>query len=128
LVGDNNEFSGIPTRISHISWDGDVLNQINEFDIEDPVSIQMIDDWALIASGYGNQLYQYQVSRQTLTPVMDIPLPSLVLRQGNSFYAIGNTQIQRLLYSSSGFTEDVEVLSLEGIAGIIGSAGVFGLY
>lgn len=126
LVGDNNEFSGIPTRISHVTWDGENLVQTNVFDVEDPMSIVMIDDWALIASGYGNQLYQYQISRQSLTPVMGASLPSLVLRRDDDFYAVANTTIHQLSVSNSGFAPEGEIVSLSGIGGIIGAAGVFG--
>ena len=126
LVGDNNEFSAIPTRISHVTWDGQALIQTNVVDVEDPMSIVMRDDWALIASGYGNQIYQYQLSRQTLTPVMAASLPSLVLHQNDDFYAVANTTIHKLSFSSSGFAPNGEVVSLTGIGGIIGSAGVFG--
>jgi hypothetical protein len=125
LVGDNNEFSAIPTRISHVTWDGANLVQSNLFDVEDPMSIVMIDDWALIASGYGNQIYQYQISRQTLSPVMGASLPSLVLRRDTDFYAVANTVIHKLSFSSSGFASDGEVVSLSGIGGIIGAAAVY---
>lgn len=125
LVGDNNEFSAIPTRISHVTWDGSNLVQSNLFDVEDPMSIVMIDDWVLIASGYGNQIYQYQLSRQTLSPVMDASLPSLVLRRNDEFYAVANTVIHKLSFSSSGFASDGDVVSLSGIGGIIGAAAVY---
>ena len=128
LVGDNNEFSSIPNRIAHLSWDGDSLTPKHQFDFEDPISMVIVDDWALIASGYGNALWQYQISTQNVRAVVDIPLPSLVLRQGDYVYAAGNTQIQKLELSNSGFTVLEEVVQLEGVSGIIGAMGVFGVF
>lgn len=126
LVGDNNEFSGNPTRVSHATWDGTELVNTHEFQIQDPMSIQIVDDWALIASGYGNELVQYQISRQQVSSVVGLPLPSVVLRQGNYMYAVGNTQLHKLEATNAGFVSMGDVVTLSGIGGIIGAAGVFG--
>lgn len=126
LVGDNNEFSGNPTRVAHVTWDGTGFLNTNEFLVEDPVSIQIVDDWALIASGYGNELVQYQISRQQISSVVALPLPSVVLRQGEYMYAAGNTQIHKLEATNAGFVSMGDVVSLSGIDGIIGAIGVFG--
>lgn len=128
LVGDNNAFSGTPNRISHMIWDGETLIHEGSFDVEDPMSIVMIDDWALIASGFGDSLWQYNLSNRSLVSVMSLPLPSLVVRQGNTLYAVGNTQIQKLSISDDGLTPENEVLSLSGLSGVVGAAGIYGVY
>ena len=57
---------------------------------------------------------------------MSLPLPSLVITEAGAGYAVGNTQIQKLSMTSSGFVSDAEVVSLSGVSGIIGAVGVFG--
>ena len=126
LVADNNEFSSIPTRVSHVVWDGEILASIHTVEIEDPVGIAIVDDWAFIASGYGNAVWQYQLSTKNLSSVMDIPLPSSIMRHGNAVYVAGNVQIYKMESSSDGASLTEEVLGLSGVGGIIGAFGVFG--
>ena len=126
LAADNNEFSSISTRISHSVLDGDTLVQEHAFDIEDPIGIAMVDDWALIASGYGNAVWEYHLSTHSLRSVMDIPLPSSILRQGNDIYVAGNTQISIIEMSGSGAGATEAVLELSGMEGIVGAFGIFG--
>ena len=126
LAADNNEFSSISTRVSHVVWDGNTLQQEYVFDIEDPVGLAMVDDWAFIASGYGNAVWKYQISTQSLHFVMDIPLPSSILQQENNVYVAGNTQISKIDVSSTGAGGIEDIIGLNGVEGIIGAFGVFG--
>ena len=128
LVADNNEFSSIPTRVSHMNWDGNALAQVHTLEVEDPIGIAIIDDWAMIASGYGNAVLQYQMSTQSLRSVMDIPLPSSMIRNDRVVYIAGNTGIYKLEVSSTGAGAHEEVLGLRGVEGIIGAFGVFGVF
>lgn len=126
LVGDNNEFSTTPTRVSHSVWDGNVLSKLHEFEVNDPVSMVIVGDWALISSGYGNELLQYQVSRQSLSSVVGLPLPSTIVHQGNHLYVPANTALHKLEATSAGFVSVGDVISLDGLDGIMGAVGVFG--
>ena len=126
FVGDNNEFSNQATRISHLKWDGLELDHQGVFAFEDPMSIVIMDEWALMASGYGDSIWQYHWPSNALETVMSLPLPSLVITEAGAGYAVGNTQIQKLSMTSSGFVSDAEVVSLSGVSGIIGAVGVFG--
>ena len=126
LVADNNEFSSIPTRISHLNWDGNTISQVQTLNLEDPVGISIIDDWAIIASGYGNEVFQYQLSTQVLSSVVDVPLPSSMMRRESAVYVAGNTGIVRVKVSNTGAGPTEEVLRLSGVEGIVGAFGVFG--
>ncbi len=126
LVGDNNEFSTTPTRVSHSVWDGSVLSKLHEFEVNDPVSMVIVGDWALISSGYGNELLQYQVSRQTVSSVVGLSLPSTIVQQENYLYVPANTELHKLEATNAGFVSMGEVLSLDGLDGIMGAVGVFG--
>lgn len=128
LVADNNEFSAIPTRVSHVNWNGNTLTQVHTLELEDPIGIAIIDDWAIIASGYGNAVFQYRMSTQSLRSVMDIPLPSSMIRNDHVVYIAGNTGIYKLEVSSNGAGAQEEVLGLSGMGGIIGAFGVFGVF
>ena len=128
LAADNNEFSSIPTRVSHVVWDEETIQQQHIFNVEDPIGIVIVDDWAFIASGYGNAVWEYQLSTQSARSVMDIPLPSSILRQGDAVYVAGNTQINRIEVSSAGFDTTQKVVERSGMGGIIGAFGVFGSF
>lgn len=127
LVADNNEFSANPTRISHVILDGNTVEQVHVFHVEDPVGISIVDDWAIIASGYGNAVLQYQISTQSLDSVMDIPLPSSMMRNESSVYIAGNTGVYKVEVSgTTGAGAQEQILYLSGMEGIIGAFGIFG--
>lgn len=128
LIGDNSAFSGIPNRVSHLRVTNDSLESVSLFELQDPISIQIHDGQALIASGLTDSLWQYDLLHSSFVELSlsGIELPSTIIQDENNFYIAENTAIRHLRLENGAFMDQGLLLDTSGIEGIIGAIGVFG--
>lgn len=127
LIGDNNAFSGVGNRVVHLNAKtGDILNSI---DVEDPMAIEVQADWALIASGFENALYLYDLNTFQLTEVSlstSSQLPFSIVPHNDKLYIGEYNGIREVNVNSTGYVDDHMLLSGSGIEGIFGPFGIVG--
>ena len=127
LIGDNNAFSGLGNRVVHI--DVRTGETIHSLSIEDPTAIEVQTNWALIASGFQNALYLYdlttlELGELTLSYSSQLPF-SIVPHNGNVYIGQYNG-IREISMDSTGYLEDHMLISGTGIDGIFGPFGIVG--
>ena len=131
LAGDYSAFSGIPNRISHVKLIGNDLERQSIFEVDDPVAIEIHDGLALISSGFGDALWQYNLETEVLEEIPlspSIELPSGIIRINQNFYVGETTAIRHLSIENGSFIDQGYLLDTEGVEGIIGAFGIFGEY
>jgi hypothetical protein len=131
LAGDNSAFSGIPNRISHLKLTENILEKQTTFEVEDPISIKIHDGLALISSGFGDALWQYNLETAVLEQVPlspSIELPSGIVQRDGHFYVGETTGIRHLIIENGYFVDQGYLLDTNGLEGIIGAFGLFGEY
>ena len=129
LVGDNATFSGIPNRISHLKMSNNALERETIIEVEDPMDMKIYADQALIASGFGDALWQYNLTdysltRLSLSPIVE--LPAAIVQHEADFYTAENTAIRHLRLENGIFVDQGLLVDTTGVEGIIGAIGVFG--
>ena len=129
LAGDNSQFSGVPNRVSHLKLMNNTLERQTIIEVEDPIAINIYEGLALIASGFGNSLWQYNLSDSSLTELSlspSIELPSAIIQHDQHFYVAENTAIRHILFEQGEFTDQGFIVDTSGVEGIIGAIGLFG--
>ena len=129
LIGDNNAFSGLGNRVTHINIHSG--NNLGTFAVEDPMAIIVESKWALIASGFGNAIYLYNLDTQQLTELtLSSPsqLPHSITAHNGKFYVGEYNGIREITMDSEGYVSDRMLLRGQDIEGIFGPFGIVGTW
>lgn len=125
VIGDINEFSGIPTRIGWLTESGET----GTLNIEDPVRLlaSPINDQLFILSGYQNATYLlHDGSVQEPDYMGSSPqLPTAAVQTGDGrIYIAENQGIRGMRFTANGLDDDGILLELNGLEGITGALGI----
>lgn len=135
LIGDNSEFSGVPTRVARVSIDGDTVTAEGTVDVEDPFAIVTAPEGtlALVVSGYGNAVYTLDAATGDLAEVdyvggsPQLPGPAVTITRGALAGAIllsENQGIRQLHFDGDTVVDDGLYPFGDGIEWIPGAIGV----
>ena len=127
LIGDNNAFSGLGNRVVHI--DATTGEPIHSLSIEDPMAIEVQSNWALIAAGFPNAIYLYDLTSLELKELSlssSSQLPFSIVSHNDKVYIGEYNGIREISMNSTGYLEDHMLISGTGIEGIFGPFGIVG--
>jgi hypothetical protein len=129
LIGDSNAFSGLGNRVAHLTLTEGISTVIETLEIEDPVAIALQGQWALIASGFGNALFLYNLNTHTVEEASlssNSQLPFSIVQHNGILYVGEYNGIRRITIGNNGTLSDEVILSGSGIEGIFGPFGIQG--
>lgn len=137
LVGDNSAFSGTDNHVAIASIEGDDLNPIQDFVVEDPISLQVspFNDAAIVASGFGDSLYSFSYDPAAALPFgpiseidyvgahVALPAGMVMLSRGSQtgmVFVAENIAVRQLQFEGNGEVTDLGPFVLDDIPGVIG--------
>lgn len=142
LLGDNSEFSGMPTRVAVVSVSPSGLAPVQVLPLEDPMAI-VTSPWnnaALVASGYEDAVFELGYDPGSATPFTahgeigyiekqpELPGKAVMIERGmlkGRVLLAENMAVRMLEFEATGTVMDLGKLEMDdGLENIVGAIGV----
>ena len=127
LIADNNGSSTERNRVVHL--DATTGNVMNTLAIEDPQSMIIQENWAIIAADSGNALHLYDLNSRVLTEIPTNDLvhrPFSIIENNNAIYTGEHNGIRKLILNEQGLVSEEMLLTESGSTRTIGPFGILG--